>query len=145
MSAAAKAANLPKGNGELILVVDDEMPIRKLVCRVLEKGGYQTLMAETGSEAVELFSRKQNEIAAVVLDIVMPEMNGIETLLTLRRMVPDLPVLAMSGLKIRSPLPEDAITSFMGKPLVPEHVLIVLRDMLDSRPSAARTVSGGSG
>ncbi|MGD9873169.1 MAG: response regulator [Kiritimatiellia bacterium] len=117
------------GQGPLILVVDDEAPIRRLVSRVLDQNGFCTLLAMDGQEAVDLFTERQEEIAAVVLDLVMPGMDGAAAARAMRRLNPALPVLAMSGMKT---CPEDEITTFLRKPLNADGLLAALRNLLDT-------------
>jgi len=78
-----------------ILVVDDEVEIRRLAARVLEQAGYQVAEAGNGLEAMRLVLAGGCDL--VVLDMVMPEKEGAETVREIRRGHPKLPVLAISG------------------------------------------------
>jgi nitrogen-specific signal transduction histidine kinase/CheY-like chemotaxis protein len=79
-----------------VLVVDDELSVRTLVCRALENEGFCVLAAGDGLEAVELF-RRHRQIACVLLDLSMPGMDGEETLTRLRQVRQDVRVLLCSG------------------------------------------------
>jgi DNA-binding response OmpR family regulator len=78
-----------------ILVVDDEDALRQWLRRVLESAGYRVIEAPNG--AVGLAAFRDNAVALVITDILMPAKDGIETLIELRRLSPTTPVIAMSG------------------------------------------------
>ena len=87
----------PHGQGELILVVEDDVQVRKMVSQQLEDLGYRVLLAETGPRALDLM-RENNEIAAVLTDVIMPGgMFGADLGLALRALRPDIPILFTSG------------------------------------------------
>lgn len=77
------------------LVVDDDPMVREVVARTLDSAGYSVRSAGNGNEAVEIFS--QQPCAIVVTDIVMPEKEGIETILELKRLDSRVKILAISG------------------------------------------------
>jgi PAS domain S-box-containing protein len=89
-------AGPPRGQGELILVVDDEPAVRQLGRRILERYGYRTLIAEDGRSAVEVFRAHAAEVAAVVLDLTMPGMDGRATFHALRE-ISEVPIVFSSG------------------------------------------------
>ena len=78
-----------------ILVIDDEPEIREVLRAFLQRNGFQVLLAENGVEGVKAFAA--GPIDLVITDLLMPEQEGIETILQLRNEHPDLPILAMSG------------------------------------------------
>jgi PAS domain S-box-containing protein len=80
-----------------ILVVDDEETVRSIVKSMLERAGYHVLLASDGAEALEIFSRRREEISCVVLDLTMPRMSGEECLRFLREVDPEVRVLISSG------------------------------------------------
>jgi PAS domain S-box-containing protein len=86
----------PRGTG-LILVVDDEAPVRDLARAVLERYGYSVLTAENGQEAVDLFQRHADTITAVLLDLTMPVMGGGEAFHLINQIRPGIPVILSSG------------------------------------------------
>ncbi len=88
----------PPGEKQWILVVDDEDAIRELVRTSLERVGYRVLTAGDGAEAVSLFGRRQAEIAAVVMDMVLPFLDGATAIAMFRRFRPSIPIIAISGL-----------------------------------------------
>jgi two-component system cell cycle sensor histidine kinase/response regulator CckA len=91
--------SVPARPGSLacILVVDDETAVRRFACRVLERAGYDVVEATDGVEALELIQSRSTSLEAVVSDIVMPRMNGVELVQALSVAQPDLPVILMSG------------------------------------------------
>jgi len=80
-----------------ILVVDDEPVIRRFAARVLKDEGFEVLEAEDGAEALRLLRERISDVDAVVSDIVMPKVNGVELLQMVATIRPMLPVLLMSG------------------------------------------------
>jgi two-component system, cell cycle sensor histidine kinase and response regulator CckA len=85
------------GSAAVVLVVDDEDAVRRFACRVLDKGGFGVLEATDGVQALELIQSRPGRLEAVVSDIVMPRMNGVELMQALAMSHPDLPVILMSG------------------------------------------------
>lgn len=78
-----------------ILVIDDEEPIRKLAMRVLKQEGYEVDAAANGQIAIKSFKAHPSDL--VITDIMMPDMDGLEVIQELRRLQPDLKIIAMSG------------------------------------------------
>lgn len=88
---AAASSNSPPA----ILVVDDEEAMRDLLGRMLRRTGFVPIPAANGREAIERF--RERHIDAVITDMVMPEMDGIELIRTLLAERPGLPIIAISG------------------------------------------------
>lgn len=78
-----------------ILVIDDEEPIRKLTMRVLEMEGYEVEAAANGQTGIKRFREKPADL--VITDILMPDMDGLEVIQELRRLQPELKIIAISG------------------------------------------------
>lgn len=87
---------ITRGNGETILLVDDETMILEMSKKVLENLNYHVLTAVDGKEAVEIFSRNK-EVALIIMDIVMPNMGGAEATRLIRESNPDIPVIFATG------------------------------------------------
>ena len=85
------------GKGELVLVVDDEMPIREALVRTLKSNGYHTYTAEDGTDALALYYERREEIALVITDLSMGGMDGIQLVRALRKVNPDVRVIVSSG------------------------------------------------
>jgi CheY-like chemotaxis protein len=79
-----------------VLVIDDQPEIRRLITDILTEAGYQTVEAEGGTEGIAAF--KRDGAALVITDMVMEGGEGVETICELRRLAPDVPILATSGL-----------------------------------------------
>ena len=91
----------PRGQGELILVVDDEAAVCESLRRTLETHGYRVVTACQGAEGFSAFSQHRAEVRAVLTDMMMPIMNGPTMINALRALNPNLPILGMSGLPER--------------------------------------------
>ena len=78
-----------------ILVVDDEAPIRTLVSKIVMKDGHEVSEAENGVDACKCF--QGNDIDLIITDLVMPEQNGIEMIIEMKKTQPALKVIAISG------------------------------------------------
>jgi two-component system cell cycle sensor histidine kinase/response regulator CckA len=89
-----------RGQGELVLVVDDEASIRDLITAILSRSGYRVLTAPGGSEAMELFQSRPSEIGLVITDLGMPEMDGARLARELRELQPGVKLLFMSGANV---------------------------------------------
>ena len=130
---AALQSDLPTGNGELILVIDDEESIREITRGTLETFGYRVITASDGTEAVALFADKKNEIAVVLTDMVMPFMDGPATIRVLQRMNPKVRIIAASGLGANERVGEGSLTGvavFLNKPYTAEKLLKTLAGVL---------------
>lgn len=119
----------PVGNGELILIVDDEENIRQITKATLEKFGYQILTAADGNEALAIYAQNARKIKLVLTDMAMPHMDGAATIRALRRINPELPVIAASGLT-NFDLNELKVDAFLSKPYTAEKLLKTLSEIL---------------
>jgi CheY-like chemotaxis protein len=119
-------------------VVEDEEPLRDVISRILTRHQYQILMAKSGAEALAIDARPGVRFDALLTDVIMPGMSGVELVEHLRADRPDhLPVLYMSGYTA-SQLPPDGAaqgvrTHFIAKPFNAETLLVALRDAIDDR------------
>jgi len=91
-----------------ILVIDDEELIRDLLSRSLPKRGYEVTTAATGAEALQMVGREQ--FSLVLLDIVLPDFDGMDILVSIRENHPDLPVFIMTGMGFDEELLSEAKT-----------------------------------
>lgn len=126
------SAILPLGNGELILVVDDEMAIREITRGTLEAYGYRALTASDGTEAIALYAQHKDDVSIVLTDIMMPYMDGPLTIRALQKLNPQVKIIASSGLADNSRLSEanGAVKRFLPKPYTAERLLRTLRELL---------------
>jgi PAS domain S-box-containing protein len=107
------------GHGELILVADDEAPIREVTKVALESCNYSVLTACDGAEAIALYTQNQNDIRLVVVDMMMPTIDGATTIRTLQKINPQVKIIAVSGLLYNcepTPAVRFGIQSFLPKP-----------------------------
>ena len=128
---------LRSGPSTAILVVDDEGAVRRFALRVLEREGYRVIEARDGIEAFELV-RQGHEFDAVVSDIVMPRMNGVELMQALSSTSPELPVILMSGYATGAlaELGINAPCAILPKPFPAERLLQEVRRCTRRRESA---------
>ena len=83
--------------GGTVLIVDDEQVFREIARSVFMTLGFVVLAAKDGFEAVKIFRRHQDLIRLVLCDVMMPRMDGWETMVALRRLAPGIPVILSSG------------------------------------------------
>jgi PAS domain S-box-containing protein len=88
---------IPKGNGETILLVDDEKMILEMGSQILKYLGYNVLLAENGSTALEMYEKNQKEITLVILDLIMPKLSGKEVFDRLRQRDPQVKIIVSTG------------------------------------------------
>jgi two-component system, cell cycle sensor histidine kinase and response regulator CckA len=121
--------------GILVLVVDDEVAVRRFAVRVLELEGYGVVEAGDGMEALELIKHGSTLVEVVVTDIVMPRLNGVELMHALSVSHPDLPVILMSGYATDA-LAELGIATpcaMLAKPFLSERLLEEVRRCINRR------------
>ncbi|MEH1839874.1 MAG: response regulator [Nostoc sp.] len=117
---------LPSGQGELILVVDDEAAIRDVTKTSLESHNYKAITASDGIEAIALYAEHRNEISLVLTNMVMPSMDGITTIRTLRKINPNVKIIAVSGLTLQdkvNTVSDMGIKAFLFKPYTASQLL----------------------
>jgi two-component system cell cycle sensor histidine kinase/response regulator CckA len=129
-----KDAALPVGS-ETILLVDDEEMIRRLGRRVLEKCGYSVRIAAGGAEAIRTYKKHGGEIDLVLLDVIMPHMNGQEVLRQLKQLNPKVKVLIATGYTADSSVQRLKVEGVLGvveKPFSIQTLAAAIRTALDN-------------
>jgi PAS domain S-box-containing protein len=124
---------VPQGDGETILIVDDEPAIREVAQFILETNGYCVLIAEDGSEALALFALHMSRIAAIVTDLAMPIMSGLILVRALRRIRPSLKVIVSTGGADELQTAEIAalrVDAWLTKPFTTRDLLLKLSHVL---------------
>jgi len=124
-------AELPGGNGELVLVVDDEATVREVIKQTLEAFGYRVVVAADGVEAVAIMVTPESAIAAAFVDMTMPVMDGRTTVQILRRLNPQLPIVVASGLassQYAEEMSNFGVKRLLAKPFSTETLLTTLRE-----------------
>ncbi len=122
------------GGDETILVVDDEPSLLRAARRVLEKKGYTTVLADRGERAVEIYRERGDTIDLVLLDMVMPEMDGGEVFSALREIRSDVKVVLASGYSSgerAGELLDEGIRAFVQKPFTVDTLCAAVRRVLD--------------
>ncbi|HXS69218.1 MAG TPA: PAS domain S-box protein [Candidatus Polarisedimenticolia bacterium] len=126
---------LPRGNGEIVLLVDDEPAIRDIASHILTANGYRILTAREGNEALALFEQNRDRVKAVVSDLMMPRMDGPTTVRSLRKMNPNLKTIMITGLGEESRVAEAKAAGsdiVLSKPFTAEQLLASLKQLLAS-------------
>ncbi len=113
---------LHRGNGELILLADDNQILRESECAVLQQLGYSVVTARNGLEAKRLYRQQQHEIALVLMDVVMPVMGGAEAARRIRDIDPDAKILFLSGYDKDHDMTSEMIPA--GEPLLSKPISI---------------------
>jgi two-component system cell cycle sensor histidine kinase/response regulator CckA len=129
---------------EVILLVDDELPIRNAVESILTPRGYKVLTAKNGSQALEIYQENGDEIDLVVLDLNMPGMGGTEVLEAILEINPRARVLVASGYSDSDSIQrfqEIGASEFIGKPFDAREILRAVRRVLDEKGSQRNRVS----
>jgi two-component system, cell cycle sensor histidine kinase and response regulator CckA len=131
--------DIPPGR-ETILIVEDEQSLRELLRTVLEPRGYKVLTACDGAEAIDVLLRETGTIDGVLLDLNLPEINGVDVFKTLRRIRPETKVLVISGNitpEVRRELSALGQNEFLSKPYQLDELGRRLRAVLEAAPVAA--------
>lgn len=132
----ALLGNSPRGSAEIVLVVEDEESVRRLLTQVLRLRGYRVLEACDGQEAIEILENGGHDVQLVLTDVIMPKIGGAELARRLKAMRPDLQLIFMSG------YPDDQISRtaglpagrrFLRKPITPDVLSRSVREALDSQ------------
>ncbi len=127
----------PHGNGELILIVDDDASIVSITKQTLEVFGYEVLTAEDGAQAIGVFSRRHADIALVLTDMAMPVIDGAALIAALNRMVPGIRIIATTGnpsAASMSKIARTGVTHILTKPYTAEQLLVTLSEVLTGQP-----------
>jgi PAS domain S-box-containing protein len=127
-----------RGNGEMVLLAEDEEALRTAARKMLERAGYRVAEARDGVEAWEVFQERGAEVDLVLSDLVMPRRGGQDLLQAIHRASPATPLILTSG-HARSPVAENGealdYVFFLPKPWSGEDLLHVVRQRLDLSPS----------
>ncbi len=122
-------------NNELILLVDDEPMMQELGSEMLREQGYRVMVARDGVEAVEMYQAQTNEIALVILDLLMPRLDGGETYLQLKKINKNVKAFFCTGYspeEVIGPLLAKESLTALHKPFRPEEFIQTVRDILSA-------------
>ncbi len=132
-----KELSLPNGHNELILVVDDEASIREITKNSLEAQSYRVLTAKDGIDAIIQYAQHKDQISLVMIDVMMPSMDGVTAIRVLQQMNPQVKIMAVSGLMSNDQLTEVAgmnLSAFLSKPFTVRDLIITMQSALGDRP-----------
>lgn len=104
-------------NDKLVLVADDSRTSRHFICFILEKAGYKTIQAENGLETIEIY--KDHKPCCIILDLLMPEMDGLEVLIELKKIKSETPVIVLTAdvqEEVKTECFENGAKAFINKP-----------------------------
>jgi len=127
--------SIPRGNGEVILVIDDETSILSITSETLQTYGYRVLTACNGAEGVAIFAQEKNKIAVVLTDLSMPVMDGRATIYALLKISPKAKIVAMSGMDEAESVAKAStagIKHFISKPYTAATLLKTLRTLVET-------------
>jgi len=115
-------------------VVDDDQSLRELSRKILRQFGYTVITADNGQDAIDKFGEYRDIIDLVILDIIMPGINGIEAFEEMQKIRPDIKSIFISGytadiLQKRGMLEKDL--KFISKPLIPQNLLKKVQEVLN--------------
>ena len=132
-----RAAMLPAGAGELILIADDEAAVRQITRLTLETHGYRVVEAQDGAEGVAIYAQHRGEIQLVISDMDMPVMNGAAMIRSLERINPCVRVITTSGLVANaktsdSTASQPSLRVPLPKPYTAEQLLRTVHSVLNS-------------
>jgi two-component system, cell cycle sensor histidine kinase and response regulator CckA len=128
-------SELPSGQQQLVLVVDDEIAISELIKTTLETYNYRVLTANDGAEAIAIYAQHCDTIDGVLIDMMMPVMDGLTTVTALHQLNSNLPVVAMSGLSSVEAIAQAkrfGCKYFLAKPYTSRDLLQTLHDSMVS-------------
>lgn len=132
----------PRGQGEWILLADDDPEIREVFSTILVEYGYQVVTSADGADAIGRFVERRGEIRAVLLDAVMPIMDGMATLRAMQVLAPGLRPVVMCGLEERDRFEElhsQQKVEFLTKPFDVETLLLTLRDLIHTQAPTSQS------
>jgi PAS domain S-box-containing protein len=121
-----------QGSG-LLLIADDEEAVRVVAKEILERQGFTTLVAVDGREAIDMFTARADEVAAALIDLTMPQINGQEVMEALRALRPELPIIITSGYSEQDILErfhQSPPTAFIQKPYRSRELVALVKKVL---------------
>ncbi|MBE9000290.1 response regulator [Nostoc sp. LEGE 12447] len=127
---------LPPGHGELILVVDDEDSIREVTQSWLEKNAYKVIVASDGIDAIALYTEYQQEISVVLVDMMMPNMDGPTTINVLKKINPEIKIIGVSGLASNHEMIKilgNSVKTLLSKPYTSSDLLRNLQMVINTK------------
>lgn len=127
--------NQTLSEGKTVLIVDDEPAMRKLCCEILKTKQHKTITAADGYEAIDIYKQRKDEIDLIVLDMIMPKIDGLDTFRALREINPEAKVVGVSGytLDSSSNLIAEGISRVLKKPFKVQELLDAVAEEFSPR------------
>lgn len=144
----SEGAEPVQGSGELVLVVDDERAVLELARLVLERDGYRIAIARDGIEGLAVYKRHADEVAMVLTDIHMPNLDGAALVQAIRSLNPEMPIIASSGHtgeEEERKLMSLGADRFLKKPYTKGQLLGVIAELLAKARATRAATSGRPG
>jgi two-component system cell cycle sensor histidine kinase/response regulator CckA len=131
-NAGEQQLELQSGHGELVLIAEDEDSVRDVTISTLEKYGYNVLAANDGAEAVALYAQNKGKIKVILMDMMMPFMDGEGSIQAIRKINHGVKIIAVSGLAEKDRLSKvsDFSNAFLPKPYTAEKLLKTIHEVL---------------
>jgi PAS domain S-box-containing protein len=127
-------AEIPRGNNELVMVVDDEHSVRDITQQTLEAFGYRVVTAADGASAVAVYAKLVQEVAVVITDMMMPVMDGAATIHVLKCINPSVRIIAASGLELAENMAKATsagVFVFLQKPFTAQDLLQKVHEVIN--------------
>jgi PAS domain S-box-containing protein len=135
--ASVEDKTVPQGHGERILVVDDEGALRIVTDAILTRSGYEVVLAADGAEAIAIYARQEKDIALVLTDVMMPLMDGVALSRALRRLNPEVKIIASTGQgeePRKDELKSFGVDAFLTKPYSAPKLLKTIHEVIAAAP-----------
>lgn len=130
---------LQQNGGETILVADDSEDVRSVIASILGERGYRVLEAHNGTEVLQIMEKCGTEVDLLLLDVMMPQMNGYDAMRQVRVSYPLIPCVFLSGYsdaEVRRKVADEELFDTLAKPFEPEALLATVRAKLDAHAVA---------
>ena len=115
-------------------MIDDEEAIRRMLIKTLKYVGYDVLEADSGKDGINLYKKEKNRISAVILDVIMPEMDGVQIYKALKKINPDIAVLVSTGYASNRQtveLKELGVEGFLKKPYRQSELVMAVNKVIN--------------
>ncbi|BAY33082.1 multi-sensor hybrid histidine kinase [Nostoc carneum NIES-2107] len=129
----ADNAKVATANGETIMIVEDEPAIQEITKTSLETHNYKTIVASDGIEAIAVYAKHMDQISVVLMDLMLPSLDGLTAIRTLKKINPKVKIIATSGLMSSNKLEAVAnsgVTTFLPKPYTINELLLTLQRVI---------------
>jgi DNA-binding NtrC family response regulator len=131
---AGRLSRMPQGNRESILIAEDDDILREMLREILQLNGYEVFDAQNGDCALKIFQEHRDRIQLLILDVMMPKLNGIEVYRELKKINPAIVAVFISGYPshvIDTNMVHEEELTFIAKPFIINEFLEKIRELLD--------------